>query len=103
YFGFHIDDSLGVVNLSREEQRIGEAARDLPKELPLYAHSHLFWETIEYYSHGKKVDGLPEQKLQPERFLLVLPTSLSGALSEITEKPMRVLYRGPMLSLLATP
>ncbi len=99
YFGFHIDDSIGVNLLAREEKAIGEALLPYPEKSALYAKDHLFWETIEYYSHGKKVDVLPEPSLRPSDYFLIIPSVLERDVPSITNAPSQNLYQGPYLSL----
>jgi 4-amino-4-deoxy-L-arabinose transferase-like glycosyltransferase len=99
YFGFHIDDSLGVMNLAKEERAIGEIAKEYSEEIPIYAQEHLSWETIEYYSHGKKVLGLPDAANRPKAYALVLPSFRTQAVGTITDASAKLLYQGPYLSL----
>jgi len=98
YIGFHIDDRMGIKELSKEEARLGNALRPLHHgDVPVYAINHLFWDTINFY--GETVVTSPPQ-IWPPHFLLITPTYLLSQTKSTLQEAVSVPYQGPMLSLI---
>ena len=99
YFGFHIDDSLGVNAIAKEERALGLALAPVAQDLPVYAYSHLYWETIEFYSSGHKVEVLPKPEERAGAYTLILPSALQANMQSLVTGDVKALYQGPRLSL----
>ncbi|MSU56366.1 MAG: phospholipid carrier-dependent glycosyltransferase [Candidatus Taylorbacteria bacterium] len=99
YFGFHIDDSLGVNRVAQEEQALGLVLALVPRDTPVYAYNHLYWETIEFYSYGHKVEVLPKPEERAGAYTLILPSAFQASIPGLVTGELKVLYQGPELSL----
>ena len=94
YVGHHVSDNWGLTALSKAEKNIGLEIKKEPQDMKVYAFKHYFWETIRYYSGGRKIEEI-DRDMPRESFLLISQIPII----EVRNRKIITLYTDPSLSL----
>lgn len=61
---------------AEDERHIGQILAAAPADAPIRALGYLYWETIQYYSNGKKITSADIGAPGPEHFFLIIPSDM---------------------------
>ncbi|MCR4334190.1 MAG: glycosyltransferase family 39 protein [Patescibacteria group bacterium] len=89
-FGFGNNYFAQSLNLAQQEKSMGEIMNKNSTSTPIYIHMHAYWDTIAYYSGGRRPQAYDE-KITSRPFYLILPSQL--------KLQAKILYEGNDLSL----
>lgn len=98
--GWNISDADGFKAFTEEERKIGIVlSADIAsagKKRKIYAHNHLYWETLRYYSGGERIETLPQETPKESFYLITAgPPPRTGE-----ARRAFMLYQGNYLALL---
>ncbi|MBP9669164.1 MAG: glycosyltransferase family 39 protein [Candidatus Pacebacteria bacterium] len=75
FVGFHHQHQLAYNYAGAEAERtIGRIVAAAPADLAIYTYEWPYWETLRYYSGGRRITGIEDDQILDRPFFLVIPS-----------------------------
>ena len=75
FVGFHKQHQLAYNYAGAAAERtIGQIVAAAPDDLAIYTYEWPYWETLRYYSGGRRIAGIEEDQVLDRPFFLVIPS-----------------------------